>query len=53
MEKIAVRGENALDEILFQTGVVLAILGIAGAGVAVIRAILMKWWATLAMFFGF
>ena len=47
------REDNTPDTILFYTGVVLAILGIAGAGVAVIRAILMKWWATLAMFFGF
>ena len=47
---MATREDNTLDAVLFYTGVVLAILGIACAGVAVIRAMLMKWWATLALF---
>lgn len=47
------REDNTPDTILFYTGVVLAILGIACAGVAVIRAMLMKWWAALAVVVGF
>lgn len=50
---MATREDNTLDAVLFYTGVVLAILGIACAGVAVIRAMLMKWWATLALVLGF
>lgn len=50
---MAARDDNTPDTILFYTGVVLAILGIASAGVAVIRAMLMKWWATLALLLGF
>lgn len=50
---MATREDNTLDAVLFYTGVVLAILGIACAGVAVIRAMLMKWWATLVLVFGF
>lgn len=50
---MAARDDNTPDTILFYTGVVLAILGIGCAGVAVIRAMLMKWWATLALVLGF
>ena len=50
---MATREDNTLDAVLFYTGVALAILGIACAGVAVIRAMLMKWWATLALVLGF
>ena len=50
---MATREDNTLDAVLFYTGVGLAILGIACAGVAVIRAMLMKWWATLVLVFGF
>ena len=39
---MAARDDNTPDTILFYTGVVLAILGIACAGVAVVRAMLMK-----------
>lgn len=44
--------DSMSDVILFYTGVVLAILGMACAGVAVVRAILIKWWATLVLVFG-
>ena len=49
---MATREDNTPDAVLFYTGVVLAILGIACAGVAVIRAMLMKWWDALALVFG-
>lgn len=50
---MATREDNTPDVVLFYTGVGLAILGMACAGVAVIRAMLMKWWATLALVLGF
>lgn len=50
---MATREDNTLDAVLFYMGVGLAILGIACAGAAVIRAMLMKWWATLAFVLGF
>ena len=50
---MATREDNTPDAVLFYTGVGLAILGMACAGVAVIRAMLMKWWATLALVLGF
>lgn len=50
---MAARDDNTPDTILFYTGVVLAILGMACAGVAVVRAILIKWWATLVLVLGF
>ena len=49
---MAMRDESVTDAVLFYSGVVLAILGIAGAGAAVIKAMLMKWWDALALVFG-
>ena len=49
---MATREDNTPDAVLFYTGVGLAILGMACAGVAVIRAMLMKWWDALALVFG-
>ena len=39
---MAARDDNAPDTILFYTGVVLAILGIASAGCAIVKAMLFK-----------
>ena len=39
---MAARNDNAPDTILFYTGVVLAILGIASAGCAIVKAMLFK-----------
>ena len=50
---MATREDSTPDAVLFYAGVGLAILGIACAGAAVIRAMLMKWWATLALLLGF
>ena len=49
---MAMSEDSMSDVILFYTGVVLAILGMACAGVAVVRAILIKWWVTLVLVFG-
>ena len=49
---MTMREDNIPDAVLFYTGVVLAILGMACAGVAVVRAILIKWWATLVLVLG-
>ena len=49
---MAMSEDSMSDAILFYTGVVLAILGMACAGVAVVRAILIKWWTTLVLVFG-
>ena len=50
---MATREDKTPDALLFDTGVGLAILGIACAGVAVIRAMMMKWWAAWALVLGF
>ena len=50
---MATREDNTLDAVLFYTGVGLAILGIACAGIAVVKAMLMKCWAGLALVLGF
>lgn len=39
---MAARNDNAPDTILFYTGVVLTILGIASAGCAIVKAMLFK-----------
>ena len=49
---MTMRDESMTDAVLFYSGVALAILGIAGAGAAVVKAMLMKWWDALALVFG-
>lgn len=49
---MSARDENLFDQILFYSGVVLAILGMAGAGIAVVRAMLLKGWVSLAQILG-
>ena len=36
-------GDNLVDKMVLYTGVTLAVLGFAGAGFAVVRALILKW----------
>ena len=36
-------GDNPIDRIILYAGIVFAVLGIAGAGFAVVRAMCQKW----------
>lgn len=40
-------GDNPVDRMVLYTGVTLAVLGFAGAGFAVVRALILRWLASV------
>ena len=40
-------GDNLIDRIMLYTGITLAVLGFVGAGFAVVRALILRWLASV------
>ena len=40
-------GDNLVDRVVLYTGITLAVLGFAGAGFAAVRALILRWLASV------